>query len=197
MNTSAFSHGRALERGASLIVVLLLLLIMTLLGLASLRGTLMEERMSSNALDRGLAFQAAETALREAQDKIAQAGVQNKNIGFNCDAVDEICNPTPSNAYTGNVAGCAVNDKECWINATGSTLSTAAGSPQYYIEFMDEETTAKVNQLGTETSANAMQYGGAGGVPLSRYYRITARSNDPSAATNRAVVVLQTTVERK
>lgn len=197
MKTYSYRGGRASQRGVSLIVVLLLLLIMTLLGLASLRGTLMEERMSSNALDRGLAFQAAETALRQAQDQIAQAGVQNKNIGFNCDAVGEFCNPTPTNAYTGNVAGCVANAKECWINAVGSSLATAAGSPQYYIEFMDEVTTAKANQLGTETSANAMQYGGAGGVPISSFYRITARSNDPSAATNRAVVVLQTTIERK
>ena len=51
------------QRGASLVVVLILLLVMTLLGLAVLRGTLLEERMSANLLDRSQNFQAAEAAL--------------------------------------------------------------------------------------------------------------------------------------
>lgn len=55
------------ESGISLIVVLLLLLVMTLLGLAVLRGTLLEERMSANMYDRSLAFQVAEGALRDAE----------------------------------------------------------------------------------------------------------------------------------
>ena len=45
MRGPSFQHR---QRGVALIVVLILLLIMTLLGLASLRGTIMEERMSSN-----------------------------------------------------------------------------------------------------------------------------------------------------
>ncbi len=54
------------QDGVSLIVVLLLLLIMTLLGLAVLRSTVLEERMASNLVDRGRSFQAAEGAVREA-----------------------------------------------------------------------------------------------------------------------------------
>ena len=60
------------QAGASLLVVLILLLVMTLLGLAALRGTLLQERMSANLLDRNLNFQAAEAALREGED-LAQA----------------------------------------------------------------------------------------------------------------------------
>lgn len=196
MNRIIEKRGRG-EQGFSLIVVLLLLLVMTLLGVASLRGTMLEERMSAMTLDRGLGFQAAETALREAELKVADAGAKNKPIGFDCSAVGVICETVPANAYTGNTAGCAANSQNCWINVTGATVDTGVGKPQYYVEFMDDENTAKTNQLGTETSANAMQYGGAGGVPISKYYRVTARSNDPSLATNRAIVVLQSTVERK
>lgn len=61
------SSGVYKQTGISLIVVLLLLLVMTLLGLAVLRSTLMEERMSANMYDRSLAFQATEGALREAE----------------------------------------------------------------------------------------------------------------------------------
>ena len=56
------------QRGVALLVVLMLLLIMTLLGLASLRGSIMEERMSANLFDRSLMFQAAESALRQGED---------------------------------------------------------------------------------------------------------------------------------
>ena len=58
------------QRGVALVVVLILLLIVTLLGLASMRGALLEERMSGNLYDRSLSFQAAERALREAQERI-------------------------------------------------------------------------------------------------------------------------------
>jgi type IV pilus assembly protein PilX len=58
------------QRGISLIVILLLLLVMTLIGLAVLRTTLLQERMSANLRDRSLSFQAAEAALRDAEEFI-------------------------------------------------------------------------------------------------------------------------------
>lgn len=188
-----FPRPRHAQRGVTLIVVLLLLLVMTLLGLASLRGTLMEERMSAATYDRGMAFQQAETALREAEQRIAAAGAAGQTPGRPCTVTT--CPVIPPNTYTGNVAGCAANAPNCWINATGSALANVSGTPQYYIEFMAQATTGGADQLGFETSANALQYGGAGGVPLSRYFRITARSSDPSVTGGRALVVLQSTVE--
>ena len=61
---------RSSQQGATLVVVLILLLLMTLLGLASLRGTVLEERMTANLLDRGMAFQVAEAGLREAEARL-------------------------------------------------------------------------------------------------------------------------------
>lgn len=55
------------QRGITLVVVLLLLVIVTLLGLAAMRGTIMQERMSGNVTSRGIAFQAAEATLRVAE----------------------------------------------------------------------------------------------------------------------------------
>ena len=57
------------QRGATLLVVLVLLLAMTLLALASLRVGSLEERMTANLFDRGLAFQATEAALREGEER--------------------------------------------------------------------------------------------------------------------------------
>lgn len=55
------------QRGISLLVVLVLLVVMSILGLAVLRSSAMQERMSANMVDRNEALQAAETGLLDAQ----------------------------------------------------------------------------------------------------------------------------------
>ena len=55
------------QEGMTLIVVLILLVVLTLLALTSLRGTLLEQYMSTSQVDRSLSFQAAEAALREGE----------------------------------------------------------------------------------------------------------------------------------
>lgn len=55
------------QRGVSLLVVLILLLVMSVLGIAVLRSSAMQERMSANMVDRNQAVQAAETGLLVAQ----------------------------------------------------------------------------------------------------------------------------------
>lgn len=57
-------HG---ERGAILFVALILLMVLTMLGFTALRTATMQERMSGTLRDRGIAFQAAESALRAAE----------------------------------------------------------------------------------------------------------------------------------
>ncbi|MBT8092482.1 MAG: pilus assembly protein PilX, partial [Gammaproteobacteria bacterium] len=54
------------EQGAVLIVSLVMLLIVTLIAVSSMQGTIMEEKMAGNSRDRNLAFQTAESSLREA-----------------------------------------------------------------------------------------------------------------------------------
>lgn len=58
-------HAR--QQGVALVVILLLLLVVTLLGLAGIRGALLQERMAANALARSMAFQMSEAVLREAE----------------------------------------------------------------------------------------------------------------------------------
>ncbi len=55
------------QQGVSLLVVLILLLVMSILGIAVLRSSAMQERMSANMVDRNEAVQAAETGLLVAQ----------------------------------------------------------------------------------------------------------------------------------
>lgn len=126
---------RGHQGGAALVVVLILLLVVTLLGLASLRGTLLEERMSANLYDRSLAFQAAESALREGE--LAVTGLAPlKNYptatGAACSAGK--C-PTP--VYTAGSKPRWLDPAFAgWQNAAAVTAGSVTITPQYVIEYM-------------------------------------------------------------
>lgn len=74
MNSFSMRRGQS---GAALIVVLMLLIVITLLGLASMRGAIMQERMAANTISRGLAFQVAEAGLRQAEIVVRDAAAIN------------------------------------------------------------------------------------------------------------------------
>ena len=59
------------EKGVILVTALIFLLILTILGVSSMSGTVLEERMAGNQADRNMAFQAAESALRDANEWLA------------------------------------------------------------------------------------------------------------------------------
>lgn len=158
------------QRGATLVVVLILLLVMTLLGLASLRGTVLEERMTSSLLDRSLAFQSAETALREAEAVLA---------------------PGPAFPAAGCVAGlCARPDPalpERWLDpafngwrAATSNQEAKVGQPEWFVEAMGQGPNWALCDTEIPVSPNC----------LKDRFRISARSN---AANGRAAILLQTT----
>ena len=61
------------ETGSVLIVSLIMLLLLSLIGVAGIQTTIMQDRMAANLLDKGLAFEAAEAALREGESTLATA----------------------------------------------------------------------------------------------------------------------------
>lgn len=180
------------QRGVALVIVLILLLVMTLLVLASMRSSLMNERMSGATFDRGLAFQLTEATLREAEDLISDAG--NPIYGYNC-VTNDVCSPSPSNAFQAGPGSCTVGMFECWVNSSVTQPTLSAGRPQYYIEYLGSFDSEDV--LGVGSSANQAQYGGSGGTPIAYRYRVTARSHNPTLSPGRSVVVLQSTVVRR
>ena len=48
--------GASAQRGIALVVALILLVLITLVGLAAMHGTIMQQRMASNLYDREQAF---------------------------------------------------------------------------------------------------------------------------------------------
>ena len=54
------------SRGAVLVSVMIYMLVLSIIGISSMRGTALEERMASNQWEHTRAFQAAESALKDA-----------------------------------------------------------------------------------------------------------------------------------
>ena len=152
------------QRGISLLTVLLLLLIMTLLGVASLRGVLMQEKMASNMLDRSVAFQVTESAVRE-----AEALIQTRPL-FDGSVVGLYPLPV-NNAAARWQAGGTV-----WANATDPG-GLSSGAPQYIIEAMGTGPLSRSCQKVVSNTPSCE----------AERYRITARSR----AAGRAQVVIQ------
>lgn len=171
MSTQAmFSSIPLRQKGVSLVVVLILLLVMTLLGLAVLRGTLLEERMSSNLMDRSLAFQAAESALRAGE---AVAATAPTAPATGCNAAGVCALPVAANTDRWLDSGFTG-----WVNAP--TVSTLGGTPQYFVEFMGLAPTWPGCDLLDESNRSPLC--------LRPRYRVTAIS----ASAGRAQVLLQT-----
>jgi type IV pilus assembly protein PilX len=74
MMNGALVHRPCRQRGAALLTGLIFLVILTLLGITAARMAGLEERMSGNMRDRALAMQAAEMALRDAEQDIIGVG---------------------------------------------------------------------------------------------------------------------------
>ena len=54
------------QHGSALIIGLIFLVLLTVVGITAMQTTTLEEKMAGNQRDRSVAFQAAETALRDA-----------------------------------------------------------------------------------------------------------------------------------
>lgn len=161
-------HSRHLQSGVSLVIVLVLLVAMSLLGIAVLRSTAMQERMSANLRDRSVALQATEAALRFAQTDVMGADTWDVKIPTAADcAAQGIC-PT----------GSAAN----WQALPAAEYDTdlIPAPPEYWIEYLGLGPGRKgaCDQLPPTLDC------------FSPMFRITARSRSEG----RADVVLQSNI---
>lgn len=189
------------QAGAALPIALVMLLISTMVGLAAIRSATNQEKMSANMYDRSIAYQAAEEALRAAEEKILNTSMDKllendleKKITANCLA--DPCTAIPESTFTGS------DDGTKWVSIKSSLQKNTSRlaekvDPQYYIERIGQ--VGGTDELGVGNSANCANYGGCDETPPSAMlFRVTARSGDPTAENNenRAIVALQTTVKQ-
>lgn len=164
------------QNGAVLFVSLIMLLVMTLLGIAGMQTTILEEKMAGNFKDRNMSFQAGEAALRAAESILITTPILPSFTGGTLGYYQ----PTSSGAPRWDSSVVDWSDTASDVIAYTGTLENIATAPAYIIEELPP-----VAEGGGSLEA---------GVSLeNRYYRITTRS---TGGTNTAVVILQSTYKR-
>lgn len=171
------------QRGATLIIALLILVMIMMYGIPAAIDSMQNERMAGNSRNRDLAFQAAEFTLTEAENWISS--MTFTDIGnlapanFSCNSASDDDDPTPGDGIFPN-GECHANDITYWRNFDWSQgvapsksmdVDLVIAQPRYIIERMPDATINSARK---------------------RYYRITAQAVGQDA---NAVVVLQTMYE--
>lgn len=175
--TRPAAHAR--QRGWTLLTSLVFLFILSMLGIAAMQGASLEERMAGNQRERNIAFEAAEAALRDAEQDILASGRISGSLGFanGCNSASNylgLC--SPSTTLT------PVWESVDWRDAAapvhyvtyGSKTGTTAWpnvtrQPRYIIEWMPN---LRGQDLGAESSGDTAQ---------GKYqYRITAFGYGPA-----------------
>lgn len=174
-STPAFGGARR-ERGAAMVVALIMLVVLTVLGTATARMTLLEERMTGNTQDRRVAFQAAEAGLREGED-LLELPVLPDFDGAN--GLYQPADPDVDPLWrTVNFDDGATRSYDGLANADGPLANAGA---RYFVEELPRVPTAGVS-LAADTPVDDVSF-----------YRVTARGVGISGT---AAVTLQTTYRR-
>lgn len=162
------------QRGAALVISLMILIVMTLIGITGMSTSSLEEKMAGNSRDRALAFQAAEAALREAEGYYEGTIV---SIGAAFDGTNAGLYPAGSSPD--------IYDDATWANSRtySGAIDGVAEQPAYIIELLGE--------VGdTSDDLNVSNYGESSGVGDLMAARVTARG---VGGTDDTEVFLQTT----
>ncbi|WP_126456349.1 pilus assembly PilX family protein [Sulfuriflexus mobilis] len=164
------------QQGAVLIISMIILLLLTILGVTSMQGTNLEERMAGNMRDRHVAFESAEAAIADAEaflDTIALTSAFRSNTAGLYDGTHLDLWKTVDWA-----------DADKYRYASDITSSHGVGtSPKYIIEYISEPTDS------SDTKTNLDNYGGNSGGAGVALFRVTARGTGGS---DNSVVFLQT-----
>jgi type IV pilus assembly protein PilX len=175
--------GRSLQRGVALPVALVLLVVVTLVGFAAIRETILQQKMAANFYDREIAFQANEAAVRQ-----AEAAIRNATSTVPAGFLD--CSPTSGNVCQAD----PFNDAKVPASAISEVPTTlfdggtlVAGKPQYIVQYMGNFAIPIPN---VKQISGCSGYLPCNNTHTADFYRITARSG-PADVGGRASVVLQ------
>ena len=116
------------QKGVVLFITLVLLLVLTIIGVSSLQTTSLELRMSRNEHDRLLAFQAAESALRDAE--LRMKSVTSVSLFNNTAGLYRVTELGGAQLW---------RDEAIWRGSnslTGGALAGTAAAPRYIIEYI-------------------------------------------------------------
>lgn len=124
------------EQGAVLFIGLVFLLILTMLGISAMSINTLEERMAGNSRDLNLAFQAAESGLRDAELDILNNISPASSFDVSC--TNGLCLPPPSStplAQSINWSDTSITREYGAYTGTGP-LKLVSAQPRYIIEVL-------------------------------------------------------------
>ena len=159
MNTLTINPIKHTQRGVVLVVSLMLLLVMTVIGVTAMQTTSLQERMAGNARDHNLAFQAAESGVRDAENFIR--GVAALSIfdgsGGLYGVTDTTSDPLELNTLSGSIK-----------HYSDTGLAGIYTQPLYFVQH-------KGTIIGSQGSLNIGGYGKFKGTGNVSIFEITAR----------------------
>ncbi|MCI0400643.1 MAG: PilX N-terminal domain-containing pilus assembly protein [Gammaproteobacteria bacterium] len=165
----------AQQKGAVLIVSIIVLLVLTLISVTAMQTTSLEEKMAGNMRNKNLAFQAAEASLRAGEGYLSGATLDS------FDGTNGLYQP-----YTGSEQRWEIVDWYTPANVRtydedldGGDLNDLASMPTYIIE-----------ELSVEETGGSLE---AGTVHDGKLYRVTSRG---VGGTANAMVMLQSVFRR-
>lgn len=170
-----FPTQQAHQQGAALLMSLLILLVLSLLAVASMQNVSMQERMVSANRDAQVALEGAEQASREAEDLLENNVVTLGNFGSQAGLYNKAEAPSPFDPAT-------------WTDNTLSIQASSNGdlaeAPRYFIEHIGQVTNEEpVNDLAVGN------YGGAASASPPEGFRIVAWSSGRSGDTSRIIEI--------
>jgi len=124
------------QRGMALLISLIFLLLLTLVGISSMRNAMLQEKMAGSVTFRNTSFQTAEAALRT-----GESAVQQSTYVLAVCASNLTCAP-PAESATVSAAG---------TNSTSGVTWIAAGNGFYGVQNLG--TTVSAVNLPSNTSA--------------------------------------------
>lgn len=168
------------QRGAVLVTAMIYLLVLAMIGISSMRGTAMEERMASNQWEHSRSFQAAESALTDAAQWFL----------FQPDLIEASSDGSSGIWQTGSVARAVVDSSFDW-STNGVVYGSSSGNSSSLFGDLYALPRYVIEESGFEPSDNDPD-------TLARltgvfYYNVSALGNGRSEG---ARTVLQTTLEK-
>lgn len=174
---------KSAQRGITLVMVLIFIVTLSLIAAVGMRGVMTAERVVANERDRALAFQAAESTIREAVTLISAPTPTYKSVGIlplggNMEhwrttsslTAATTCDPVPLAESATTRFNWTMSGTNCSISSTSKYNN--AVEPKYIIENMP---TIPVGVSAAPTNKDC-------------WYRITARA---TGGTQEADVILQ------
>lgn len=142
----------ARQRGVALFISLVLLLVLTIAGVSAVQTTSLEERMARNTHDSLLAFQSAESALREAEGWIM--GNVNSTAQFSDAGTDGLWTTAPYDEADQRWEEDIWADGNAQSIAVDTNVDGVATQPRFIVEWVATvQRDENPNLLGSSYSA--------------------------------------------